>query len=77
VTARARSFLARLAARGDGGPVVVVTHGEVARILLGLLRGYPEDSLPWTSLANGEVVTVTGGARRGPPRRWESTGHDG
>ena len=55
---RIRGFLRRLRAGADGAPVVVVTHGDIAGFALGLLRGFPADALPWTALANGEVVTV-------------------
>lgn len=58
VCERMRRFLQRLRDGADGAPVVVVTHGDTAGIALGLLRGFPVDALPWTALANGEVVTV-------------------
>jgi broad specificity phosphatase PhoE len=64
VCARISRFLRRLRARADGAPVVVVTHGDTAGIALGLLRGFPADALPWTALANGEVVTVTAARNR-------------
>lgn len=59
VHARVLRFLDRLRRGADGSPVVVVTHGDIARVLLGVLRGHPADRLPWTALANGEVVTVS------------------
>lgn len=55
---RIRPFVRRLQASADGASVVVVTHGDTAGIALGFLRGFPSDALPWTVLANGEVVTV-------------------
>lgn len=58
VCTRVTRFLDRLRAGADGTPVVVVTHGDTASIALGLLRGFPPDNLPWTFLANGEMVTV-------------------
>lgn len=58
VCERVRAFVHRLNNRADASPVVVVTHGDTAGIALGLLRGYPEDKLPWTAMANGEIVTV-------------------
>lgn len=58
VCTRIRRFVRRLQANADGASVVVVTHGDTAGIALGLLRGFPSDALPWTALANGEVVTV-------------------
>lgn len=58
VYARVRRFLSRLQSHADGSPVVVVTHGDTAVILLGLLRGYPDDGIPPVPMANGEIVTV-------------------
>lgn len=60
VCMRVRAFLRRLHSRADGSPVVVVTHGDTAGIVLGLLRGCPDDELPWNAMANGEVITVIG-----------------
>lgn len=65
VCERIGRFLRRLHARANGSPVVVVTHGDTAGIALGLLRGFPADALPWTALANGEVVTVTASSAAG------------
>jgi probable phosphoglycerate mutase len=56
---RVQRFLARLRVRAAGGPVVVVTHGDTAAIVAGLMRGFPASALPWTQLANGEVLTLT------------------
>lgn len=39
-------------------PVVVVTHGDTARIAIGLLRGATVMNIPRLSPANGEVLTV-------------------
>jgi probable phosphoglycerate mutase len=61
VCARVTRFLDHLGTRGDGVPVVVVTHGDTAVIALGLLRGFPPGALPWTPMANGEIVTVPAG----------------
>jgi probable phosphoglycerate mutase len=58
VCTRVTRFLDHLSTRRDGAPVVVVTHGDTAVIALGLLRGFPPAALPWTPMANGEVVTV-------------------
>lgn len=55
---RAQRFLGRVRDRADGAPVVVVTHGDTAAIVVGLMRGSPGDALPRTQLANGEVVTL-------------------
>ncbi|HEY1700687.1 MAG TPA: histidine phosphatase family protein [Trebonia sp.] len=54
---RAHRFLGHLRARASGVPVVVVTHGDTAAVIAGILRGSPADEIPWTELANGEVVT--------------------
>lgn len=40
------------------GPIVVVTHGDAARVALGLLAGHGADDLPWAHLATGQVLTV-------------------
>jgi probable phosphoglycerate mutase len=61
VCARVTRFLSHLGARRDGAPVVVVTHGDTAVIALGLLRGFPPGSLPWTPMVNGEIITVPAG----------------
>jgi probable phosphoglycerate mutase len=55
---RVQRFLERLPA---GGPVVVVTHGDTAAVVVGLLRG--SSPLDWTHLANGEVVTLSASLR--------------
>ncbi|TAL21424.1 MAG: histidine phosphatase family protein [Frankiales bacterium] len=44
--------------RACSGPVVVVTHGDTARIAVGLLRGAAVAEIPWLSLGNGEVLAV-------------------
>lgn len=44
--------------RAASGPVVVVTHGDTARIAVGLLRGAAVTAIPWLSLANGQVLAV-------------------
>lgn len=44
--------------RARSAPVVVVTHGDTARIAVGLLRGATVMDIPWLSLANGEVLAV-------------------
>lgn len=56
VAARLQPFLDELRARS--GPVIVVTHGDTARIVVGLLRGAPIAEIPWLSLRNGEVLAV-------------------
>lgn len=58
VCARIRVFLRRLQSRPEDSPVVVVTHGDTAGIVLGLLHGYPQNELPWTAPANGEIISV-------------------
>ncbi len=55
---RVAGFLAGLAADADGSPVVLVTHGDTARIALGVIGGHGPDAVPWRDLAPGEVVTV-------------------
>lgn len=66
VYARVQRFLGRLRTGADGSPVVVVTHGGTAQVILGAVGGYPADKLPWAALANGEVVTVSCPAVSGP-----------
>lgn len=44
--------------RARSGPVVVVTHGDTARIAVGLLGGAALTEIPWLSLANGQVLAV-------------------
>ncbi len=58
VSIRVRRFVRALEQAARGAPVVVVTHGDTAGILLAALRGLPEGELPWAALANGEVRTV-------------------
>ena len=61
VRIRVQRFLDRLRRDADGSPVVVVTHGETAGIVLALLRGTALGQLPpaaLATLANGEVMTV-------------------
>lgn len=55
---RVAGFLCRIAAVADRSPVVVVTHGDTARIALGVIGGHGPDSVPWRHLATGEVLTV-------------------
>lgn len=54
---RVHRFLERLRAEAGGVPAVVVTHGDTAAVVVGLLRG--ASPLDWTHLANGEVVTLS------------------
>lgn len=56
VAARLQPVLDELRARS--APVVVVTHGDTARIAVGLLRGAAVMEIPWLSLRNGEVLPV-------------------
>jgi probable phosphoglycerate mutase len=71
VVARLQPVLDELRARSE--PVVVVTHGDTARIAIGLLRGAPVAEIPWLSLENGEVLAVplpsSGHGPRCPDRR--------
>jgi hypothetical protein len=46
--------------------------GDTAAITLGLLRGHPESKLPWTPLANGEIIAVT--SHPGWPRLFGADG---
>jgi len=65
VAARVRRFLRRLHHRATGSPVVVVTHGDTAGIVLAILRGLAEGGeLPWIPVANGEIITVASRAGR-------------
>lgn len=69
VAARVRRFLRRLHQQAAGSPVVVVTHGDTARIALAVLRGLAADGEPpWIPVANGEIITVCPHARRQPGR---------
>lgn len=45
------------------GDVVLVTHGDAARIAAGLLRGHGIDDIPWLMLHNGEVLSLPIAAR--------------
>ena len=56
VATRLQPVLDELRARS--GSVVVVTHGDTARIAVGLLRGAKVTDLPWLLLGNGEVLPV-------------------
>jgi 2,3-bisphosphoglycerate-dependent phosphoglycerate mutase len=61
---RLAGFFAELAS-ATLGPVAVVTHGEAARITLGLLAGRAPDDLAWTALPTGGVASVTWTRSRG------------
>ena len=56
VAERLQPLLAEICA--STGPLVLVTHGDTARIAVGLLRGAAVADIPWLSLANGEVLAV-------------------
>jgi broad specificity phosphatase PhoE len=56
VAARLQPVLDELRARSQ--PVVVVTHGDTARIAVGLLRGATVSEIPWLSLENGEILAL-------------------
>ncbi|GAC1607841.1 MAG: hypothetical protein NVS3B26_02460 [Mycobacteriales bacterium] len=56
VARRLRVVLADAAARE--ADVVLVTHGDTARIAAGLLRGHGVDDIPWLMLGNGEVLSL-------------------
>lgn len=71
VAARLQPVLNELRARSE--PTVVVTHGDTARIAIGLLCGAPVAEIPWLSLENGEVLAAplssSGHGPRCPDRR--------
>jgi probable phosphoglycerate mutase len=56
VAARLKPVLFEIRARSSS--VVVVTHGDTARIAIGLLRGAAVADIPWLLVANGEVIAV-------------------
>jgi broad specificity phosphatase PhoE len=59
VTMRVRRFLHRVRLHtADGSPVVAVTHGDTACILVDVLRGGVPGRRPWATWANGQVMTV-------------------
>jgi broad specificity phosphatase PhoE len=59
VTRRVRRFLRRVRGHAaDGSPVVAVTHGDTACVLLAVVRGQVPGPQAWDTWANGQVVTV-------------------
>jgi len=59
VTMRVRRFLRRVRLHAaDCSPVVAVTHGDTACILVDVLRGDVPGRQPWAKWANGQVMTV-------------------
>ena len=58
VLARAGAVLATPWVAESTGNVVIVTHGDMLRILLAHLLGDDFENLPWREIANGEVHSV-------------------
>ena len=46
------------------GPTVLVSHGGVARALLAIMAGVPEDRAPRVDIWQGRVLVLDGGAYR-------------
>jgi broad specificity phosphatase PhoE len=53
-------FFRRLRETRPGAPVVVVTHGDTARVAIAVLRGLGPGAVPRAAPGNGEVVQVSG-----------------
>lgn len=55
-----RRMLDVLAELAHGADVVVVSHGDAIRIVLGHLAGHALGAAPWIEVGNGAVVAVDG-----------------
>jgi 2,3-bisphosphoglycerate-dependent phosphoglycerate mutase len=56
---RLQRLLCSLAAGSSTSSVVLVSHGDAIRIALAVLRGEPVTGIPWVTVANGEIITVS------------------
>lgn len=59
VYGRVQPFLTGVLDSAPDGPVVVVTHGDTARVLFAILQGMPAEMAPLLVPANGGIVAVT------------------
>ncbi len=55
---RVRPFLRQAFQTAPEGPLVIVTHGDTARVLVAVLRGLALAAAPVSVPANGEVLTL-------------------